>query len=193
MTIRYLFATITMCGTLALAGCTAKEAVKIDTAATSADLTSTSAATTQSGTEKADSSKKTDSAMEENISKDGEVAKQIYDAITEIRLETLYFDFDSYLLSQEARDTLSRNARWLDENRRTNVVIEGHADERGSDEYNLALAEKRALAARSYIETLGIDISRMETISYGEEKPAVIGHDEAGWAENRRVEFVIVR
>jgi peptidoglycan-associated lipoprotein len=112
---------------------------------------------------------------------------------TTLRLETVYFGFDSHLLTAEARETLSRNARALDAGRSAQVELEGHADERGSDEYNLALGEKRAGAARRYLESLGISAERLSTVSYGEERPAVDGHGEETWAQNRRVEFVIVR
>lgn len=107
-------------------------------------------------------------------------------------LDVVYFDFDAYLLSAEARETLSRNARVLGANG-TRVTLEGHADERGSDEYNLALAEQRAVAVRRYLKSLGIGEERMEVVSYGEDKPAVTGGDEAAWARNRRVEFVILK
>ena len=73
------------------------------------------------------------------------------------------------------------------------VVIEGHCDERGSDEYNLALGESRALAAKNYLVSLGINENRLSVISYGEEKPAVMGSDEEAWAQNRRAEFKAVR
>jgi peptidoglycan-associated lipoprotein len=170
-----------------------KETVKTDMSAPSTALTTSMAAQTPSENIEIDGSKTTDSAHVESFPKTGDAAEQ-FDAVkTGNRLDTVYFDFDSCLLNVEARNTLTRNARWLDENRRTRVIIEGHADERGSDEYNLALAEKRALAAQRYIETLGANPGRMETISYGENQPAVTGHDEATWAKNRRVEFIIVK
>ncbi len=107
--------------------------------------------------------------------------------------ETIYFDLDSYVLRQDARDALDKNARWMLKNTSGVVRLEGHCDERGSDEYNLALGEKRAMAARNYLATLGIPGDRLETISYGKEKPADPGHNEAAWAKNRRVDFVIVK
>lgn len=191
MTIRAILAAITICGFATLTGCSAKEAVKIDTAAPSTTLTTTATAQTPFESVKTDSSITTDSVLSENILKAGGTTELTDNAKTETYLDPVYFDFDSYLLRADTRDTLTRNARWLAENRLARVIIEGHADERGSDEYNLALAEKRALAARRYIETLGVNLDRMETISYGENKPAMAGHDEATWAKNRRVEFVI--
>lgn len=109
-------------------------------------------------------------------------------------LERIHFDFDSYVLSQQARDILTRDAEALLKKMPTvKVSIEGHCDERGSDEYNLALGEKRAKAAQSYLVALGIPAGRLSTISYGKEKPLDPGHNEAAWAMNRRAEFVIVK
>ena len=108
-------------------------------------------------------------------------------------LDTVYFDFDAYLLSAEAREILARNARFLGADAAARVTLEGHADERGSDEYNLALAEQRGVAVRRYLASLGIGEDRMEVVSYGEDKPAATGSDEAAWIKNRRVEFVIVK
>lgn len=112
------------------------------------------------------------------------------DATQKSPLETIYFDFDSWLLTPQAREILTRNAEWLRRNPGKTVILEGHTDERGSDAYNLALGEKRAMSARNYLVTLGIEASRLEVISFGEEKPAAEGHDESAWSRNRRVEFI---
>lgn len=106
-------------------------------------------------------------------------------------LEKIYFDFDSFVLSAQSRDSLSRDAKLLLKYGSVKVQIEGHCDERGSDEYNLALGEKRAKSAMSYLVTLGVPSSQLSIISYGKEKPADPGHDEAAWAKNRRDEFVV--
>lgn len=109
-------------------------------------------------------------------------------------LEKIYFDFDSYILTQASRDTLTKNAEsLLKKNLSVKIQVEGHCDERGSDEYNLALGEKRAKAALNYLVTLGVPAARLSFISYGEEKPAEPGHDEVAWAKNRRGEFVIIK
>lgn len=108
-------------------------------------------------------------------------------------LEQIYFAFDSYTLSQEARDTLGKNASVMKYDPALNVRIEGHCDERGSDEYNLALGEKRARAALECLTALGIPRARIETISYGEEKPVTSAHEEPAWSRNRRDEFVITK
>jgi len=104
--------------------------------------------------------------------------------------ETIYFDFDKSDLRQDARDVLTKNADIiLKAKAGAKVQIEGHCDERGSAEYNLALGERRAKSALQYLITLGVPADRLSIISYGKEKPAVDGHDEAAWAKNRRAEF----
>jgi peptidoglycan-associated lipoprotein len=108
-------------------------------------------------------------------------------------LERIYFDFDSFVLTAPSRDVLNKNAGLLAQNNPFKVQIEGHCDERGSDEYNLALGENRAKAAMSYLVTLGISPERLSIISYGKEKALDPGHDEAAWAKNRRAEFVVVK
>jgi peptidoglycan-associated lipoprotein len=107
-------------------------------------------------------------------------------------LEKIYFDFDSFKLSEAARSELVKNADMIKKDHAEKVRIEGNCDERGSDEYNLALGEKRAKAAMQYLVTLGIPAERLSVISYGKEKPADPGHDEAAWAKNRRDEFVVI-
>jgi peptidoglycan-associated lipoprotein len=107
------------------------------------------------------------------------------------RLKTIYFEYDSAVLSPEGKAVLEQAAQWLKQNPNVNVRIEGNCDERGTTEYNLALGERRALAARRYLVSLGINPERIYTISYGEEKPAVDGHDEAAWKFNRRDDFKI--
>jgi peptidoglycan-associated lipoprotein len=107
-------------------------------------------------------------------------------------LEKIYFDFDSANLSDSARKTLSKNAAALMKETSAKIGIEGNCDERGSAEYNLALGERRAKAAQQYLVALGVKPDRLVTISYGKEKPAVQGDNEAAWAKNRRDEFVVI-
>jgi peptidoglycan-associated lipoprotein len=107
-------------------------------------------------------------------------------------LETVYFDFDNSDLRQDARNVLSKNAETLLKSMKdAKIKIEGHCDERGSAEYNLALGERRAKSVQQYLLTLGVQADRLSFISYGKEKPAVQGNDEAAWAKNRRAEFVL--
>jgi peptidoglycan-associated lipoprotein len=108
--------------------------------------------------------------------------------------ETVYFDFDKADLRQDARDILSKNAEIILKSMAgAKVQIEGHCDERGSAEYNLALGENRAKSAQKYLTTLGVKADTISIISYGKEKPAVKGNDEAAWSKNRRAEFVVVK
>ena len=105
--------------------------------------------------------------------------------------EDVHFDFDSSVLSAEAQQILLDKAQWLRRNPGVSVVIEGHCDERGTNEYNLALGDRRASSVKAYMADLGISASRMQTVSYGEERPLDPGHDEAAWARNRRAHFEI--
>ncbi len=106
-------------------------------------------------------------------------------------LETIYFAFDRYSLRAEAKATLRSNADTLRADEGMRIEIQGNCDERGSEEYNLALGMRRAETARRYLMDLGIDGSRLSTISFGEENPAVRGRNESAWAKNRRGDFVI--
>jgi len=105
----------------------------------------------------------------------------------------IYFDFDKSTLKAIARDNLTKKANWLRANPNFSLRIEGHCDEQGSNHYNLALGERRASATAKFLTGLGISADRISTISYGEERPAVPGHDEEAWAKNRRAEFRIIK
>jgi peptidoglycan-associated lipoprotein len=107
-----------------------------------------------------------------------------------MQLADAYFDFDSYALSSEAKGTLEQNAKELKRVTATNITIEGHCDERGTKAYNLALGEKRANAAKDYLVALGVAGTRINTVSYGKERPFDDGHDDSAWAKNRRAHFV---
>lgn len=109
--------------------------------------------------------------------------------ITGAQLQTVYFDYDSYNLSPAAQQTLAADAALLLQEPTLKVTIEGHCDERGSDEYNLALGAQRATSVKSQLVTLGVGAERLTTISYGEERPAVVGNDDAAWSKNRRAAF----
>lgn len=102
---------------------------------------------------------------------------------------TVYFDFDSWTVRADSRDTLSKVAEALKSNKDVKIQIEGHCDERGSNEYNLALGERRARAVEEFLVSEGVSEDRLSTISYGEERPAALGTGEAVWAKNRRAEF----
>lgn len=111
----------------------------------------------------------------------------LFDSFT--GLQKVYFDYDSFALRPDALRTLSENADKIKQVPNALIQIEGHCDERGTQEYNLALGERRALAIREHLIKLGVSGDRMVTISYGEERPEVEGHSEAAWSKNRRSEF----
>ena len=108
-----------------------------------------------------------------------------------VALSDAFFAFDSYALSAEAKGTLEANAREMKRVTGAAITIEGHCDERGTKAYNLALGEKRANAARDYLVAMGVNASRIATVSYGKERPFDNGHAEAAWAKNRRAHFVV--
>lgn len=109
------------------------------------------------------------------------------------KLTRIHFDFDQYVLTKSAQDTLYANAQILKGAPALKVVVEGHTDERGSDEYNLALGERRAMATRNYLISLGVSMDQLSTITYGEEVPLDAASNEEAWSLNRRAEFSVQR
>ena len=107
-------------------------------------------------------------------------------------LEDVYFEFDKSRLTPETRETLKKHAKWLKEHPTVKILIEGHCDERGTEQYNLALGDRRAHAVKNYLISLGISPDRMKTISFGEMFPKVKVHNEWAWSQNRRCHFVII-
>lgn len=118
-------------------------------------------------------------------------AEECLAAIREFEAANIYFDYDRYNLRADARAVLDAKAQFLKAKEDITILIEGHCDERGTVEYNLALGQKRADAAKTYLINLGISPYRIQTVSYGEEKPAIDGNDEAALAKNRRDHFVV--
>jgi len=108
-----------------------------------------------------------------------------------LELANILFDFDKYTIGPEFREVLKHHAEWLNKNSDYKLTIEGHCDERGTNEYNLALGERRANEAKKFLMSLGVDKSRIKTISYGEEMPVDPGQNEEAWAKNRRAVFVV--
>lgn len=107
-----------------------------------------------------------------------------------MELTDVYFDYDKSNLRDDARQSLEQDAQMLQQNPEVAVTLEGHCDERGTVEYNLALGDRRAQSAKAFLVEYGIDASRLSTISYGKERPFATGHDETAWSQNRRVHFV---
>jgi len=131
-------------------------------------------------------------AREAEQTESAEAAKrQMMAAQNRFLNEDIHFEFDSSNLLPEAQEILRWKAAWLQKNQNVQVTIEGHCDERGTSEYNLALGDRRANSAKSYLMDLGIYGSRLNTISYGEERPADYGSNEESWAKNRRAHFTI--
>jgi peptidoglycan-associated lipoprotein len=105
------------------------------------------------------------------------------------KLQTVYFSFNAYKLTEDSKRLLQKHAEWLNRNKSTKVEVSGHCDQRGSVEYNLALGERRALAVKKFLVNLGVSANRVAIISYGHQKPADPGQNAAAYAKNRRAEF----
>jgi len=114
-------------------------------------------------------------------------------APTKEPLQDVFFDFDKAIIRDDGKQALNTDIQWLKANAAARITVEGHADERGTNEYNLALGDRRAKAVRDYLAAGGIDAKRISTISYGEERPFVQGHDESAWKWNRRGHFVVLK
>ena len=108
-------------------------------------------------------------------------------------LQDVFFDFDKAVIRDDGKQALNADIQWLKANSAVRIKVEGHCDERGTNEYNLALGDRRAKAVRDYLVAGGIDAKRISTVSYGEERPFVQGHDESAWKWNRRGHFVVVK
>ena len=156
------------------------------TASTSASTTSTSTSTSSSGSSGSSSS----SSSSSSASSAAAAATSAEDALAKIG-NTVYFGYDSSALSDDAQATLMRQAGFLRGNPSLTVTIEGHCDERGTREYNLALGERRATAARDYLLAQGVDPARIRVISYGKERPVASGSNEQSWSKNRRAATVL--
>ncbi len=123
-------------------------------------------------------------------SDEDDISKKSLDAVSSY-LKPVFFDYDKADLRGDARDVLTANANWLRKHPSVMFTIEGHCDERGTAQYNLALGDRRANAAKEYLVSLGIEASRIKTVSYGKERPFATTHDEDAWAKNRRAHFVV--
>ncbi len=127
------------------------------------------------------------------LEKQREAERAARQALMEMESEKIFFDYDKSELKPEARAVLTKKAAWLRANPEYSITIEGHCDERGSTEYNLALGERRADAASKFLSALGVSANRISTVSYGEEKPVDSRSNETAWAKNRRDEFVLAK
>ena len=193
---------IAICGALAfvVAGCkyddeaaagTGDEAVATDVAtegdlASGTDVATDSGATSAVDTANADTTTLTDAIGNTPFDQDPNYAR-----CTDVDFKPVYFGFDASALPAGEMAKIEAVAAHLQEKPGRVVISEGNCDERGSDDYNLSLGDLRATSIRAYLESIGIAPNRIQTKSYGEEKPAVIGHDESAWAKNRRGEFAV--
>lgn len=170
---------------------------KVDTGADAATTTTTDDSAAAAGGDAASSDDSavagsSDSASDEGAASvsgtDRDAAREAGDAAAEAMDATnnVYFDFDSSDILDSQRTTLEAKAAWMKANPNAKLTIEGHCDERGTSEYNLALGDRRAARAKGFLKKLGVSSDRMDTVSYGEEKPAVVGHNEEAWSKNRR-------
>ncbi|MEW6615273.1 MAG: peptidoglycan-associated lipoprotein Pal [Thermodesulfobacteriota bacterium] len=142
--------------------------------------------------EREEAASREEAAKREDAAKREETAKREAALREDFENADIHFDFDKFSLTNEAREILAKKTSWLQGHTNLKIKIEGHCDERGSNEYNMALGERRADSAMKYLVTAGVEASRISTISYGEEKPLDPGHNEDAWAKNRRAHFKIV-
>lgn len=132
------------------------------------------------------------SMQEKNMDSDSSAQARESATLTGLVLQQdVYFEFDKTTLTPNAREALVKDGEWLRTNRDVAITIEGHCDERGTNEYNLALGDRRAETVKTFLADLGIQPSRLKTVSYGEEQPADPNHSESAWAKNRRAHFLI--
>jgi len=129
------------------------------------------------------------SIMEEELAKKQERERLLQEAMKSSLFQDILFDYDSYIIKTENYSKLNAIANWLKKYRDIKMVVEGHCDERGTIEYNLALGQKRAEAVKDYLAKSGVEEKRIKTISYGKEMPVDTGHTEEAWAKNRRAHF----
>lgn len=135
----------------------------------------------------AESNIETDTIQAVELSEEELMAQQYSDGIL---VKTIQFDYDKSLIKPEFTSILDAHARYLVDNPDKKVTIEGHTDEKGTPEYNIALGEHRAMSVSVYLQNMGVSSNQISIVSYGEEKPANFGHNEASWADNRRAEMV---
>ena len=164
--------------TILLLGCS-KDQVKEDEPVEVTDLTADPASSSEEGAQ-------TYGAEDDS----GPAFSQLDDPQSPLSVRTIYFEYDSSEISSDYRSTVEAHSLYLQQNPSTSVILEGHGDERGSREYNLALGERRAKAVKQQMLLLGANSNQIRLVSYGEERPASDGHDESSWQQNRRVEIL---
>ncbi len=181
-------------GLMILGGCAEKQAVVKDEPAQEQKVAPTQAPAAPVADDEAARRAKEqadrEAALRAQSARDA-AAKKNAAALADLNIQNVYFDFDKSSIRPDAREILKANADIFTKNSAAKIVVEGHCDERGTAEYNMALGERRAQEVKQYLVNLGIDAGRIETVSYGEERPADQGHTEDAWAQNRRAQFVL--
>ena len=162
---------------LIVTACATKKSVK-----TTTESTTTKAAETQSETQKADPIEKLDALMQGDVYIGSDTVGELASGVP----DRVFFATNETILTTASRETLRKQAAWLRQNSDVTVVVEGHADERGTREYNLALGERRANAAKDYLMTYGVSSDRIKVLSYGKERPVDSGSNPLSWSKNRR-------
>jgi len=174
-------------------GCAEKKSVVTNSAAQEQEVAPAQKAAQTTDTSKLSDTINPNDSTNQNDTIRGKSASLETTAIPETSVRDINFDFDSSIIRPDAREILIVNADFLLKNRISSIVIEGHCDERGTAEYNMALGQRRAQETKKYLVNLGIKESTIRTISYGEERPLDPGNTEEAWAKNRRAHFLISR
>jgi peptidoglycan-associated lipoprotein len=182
--------TLALVPALFLIGCGTSGEVKEGSTGAAAGATTSGSSATTSGVETGGAGTATGEGMEQGKAFQG---NPLDDPNSLLAKRVIYFDFDKSAIKDEFRDIIAAHAKYLADNPNATVTVEGHTDERGTREYNLALGERRAAAVKQMLILQGAAASQINTISYGEERPAALGHDEQAWALNRRAELVYKR
>lgn len=183
---------IMVAGLFLTASCAKKTVVSDATSIEDQTQTAAQAAEAAAAAKKAEAERIRQQELQEEMAKKQSL-EQAREAAAKTRFlhQNIHFEFDSAQLTDTAKGLLREKADWLKENPGQSIIIEGHCDERGTTEYNLALGERRASAAKQYLQDLGVGAFRMTTVSYGEERPLDPGQTEAAYSKNRRAQFVL--
>ncbi len=179
---------VVVCGLFIFNGCAEKKAVVQEESVQQAQQAP--AATDDDAARIAKEQADREAALKAQAARDA-AAKRSAAALTDLNIQNIYFDFDRSTIRPDAREILKSNAEIFRQKANAQIIVEGHCDERGTAEYNMALGERRAQETKQYLINLGIDASRITTISYGEERPADARSIEEAWAMNRRAHFVL--
>ena len=175
-----------------VSGCAKKQVVKEEVLTKEEQATKSAEAVTRANEEALREKALKEEALREKALKEEALRERDILLKDAVAFKDIYFDFDKYDLKPQMRKILEQHAGWLIQHPEFEVVVEGHCDERGTREYNLALGERRAESTRNYLVTLGVTKGKLTTISYGEELPLDPSHTEKAWTKNRRAHFVVV-